>query len=154
MQKKFGRCFEDFKVGDIYKHWPGKTIFESDSNLFCLLTMNRHPVHSDVNYCKDQKYGKILVCGLLTVSVVVGMTVSDTSGKAIANLGYEKIDHAGPVFIGDTLYATTKVLRKRASKSAPDRGVVYLETRGYNQNDQLVLILRRHMLVPKKGGAK
>ena len=151
MREQFGRYFEDFVVGDIYKHWPGKTIFESDNNLFSLLTMNHHPVHLDTNYCKDQVYGKILVCGPLVISVVVGMTVSDISGMAIANLDYEKITHDGPVFIGDTLYAHTEILDKRESRSKPDRGIVYVETKAFNQDGRLVLTLRRHILIPKRG---
>lgn len=151
MREQFGRYFEDFVVGDIYKHWPGKTIFESDNNLFSLLTMNHHPVHLDANYCKEQVYGKILVCGPLVISVVVGMTISDISGMAIANLDYERITHDGPVFIGDTLYAQTEILDKRESRSKPDRGIVYVETKAFNQNDQLVLTLRRHVLIPKRG---
>jgi acyl dehydratase len=150
MKKQFGRYLEDFTVGDIYEHWPGKTIFESDNNLFCLLTMNHHPVHLDTHYAKNQVHGKILVCGPLVISIVVGMTVSDISGKAIANLDYEKITHDGPVFIGDTLYARTEVLDKRESRSKPDRGIVYVETKAFNQHDQLVLTLRRHVLVPKR----
>ena len=102
-------------------------------------------------YCKDQKYGKILVCGPLVISIVVGMTVSDISGMAIANLNYEKISHNGPVFIGDTLYAQTEILEKHESKSKLDRGIIYVETKAFNQNDQLVLTLRRHVLVPKRG---
>ena len=154
MRERFGGYFEDFTVGDVYKHWPGKTILESDNNLFCLLTMNHHPLHSDTNYCKDQKYGKIVVCGPLVISLVVGMTVSDISGMAIANLDYEKITHDGPVFIGDTLYAQTEILDKRESKSKPDRGIIYVETKAFNQDEDLVLTLRRHVLVPKKRGLK
>ncbi|NQT72704.1 MAG: MaoC family dehydratase [Chloroflexi bacterium] len=151
IREQFGRYFEDFHIGDMYKHWPGKTIFESDNNLFSLLTMNHHPLHLDVNYCKDQKYGKILVCGPLVISLVVGMTVSEISGMAIANLDYEKISHDAPVFIGDTLYAQTEILSKHESTSASDRGVVYVETKASNQKEELVLTLRRHVLVPKRG---
>ena len=150
MKENFGRYFEELKVGDIYKHWPGKTIFESDNNLFSLLTMNHHPVHLNVDYCKDQQHKKILVCGPLVISIVVGMTVSEISGKAIANLDYEKITHDGPVFIGDTIYAETEILDKRESKSKPDRGIVYVETKAYNQKGEKVLTLRRHVLIPKR----
>lgn len=152
MREQFGRYFEGFAVGDIYKHWPGKTIFESDNNLFCLMTMNHHPVHLDTCYSKEQAHGQILVCGPLVISIVVGMTVSDISGMAIANLDYERITHDGPVFIGDTLYAQTEILDKRESRSKSDRGIVYVETKAVNQDDRLVLTLRRHILVPRKGG--
>ena len=150
-KEHFGNYFEKFKIGAIYKHWPGKTILESDNNLFSLLTMNHHPLHLDINYCKTQKYGKILVCGPLVFSLVVGMTVSDISGMAIANLDYEKITHDGPVFIGDTIYAETEILQVRESVSKPDRGIIYVETKAYNQNKENVLTIRRHILIPKKG---
>ena len=150
-KEHFGRYLDEFHKGDIYKHWPGKTITESDNNLFCLLTLNRHPVHSDVEYAKAHPHGKPLVVGPLVISLVVGMSVADISGKAIANLDYEKITHDGPVFIGDTLYAQTEILEKRESKDKPDRGVVYVETKAFNQRVQLVLTLRRHVLVPKRG---
>lgn len=151
MRENFGKYFEELEVEDVYKHWPGKTISESDNNLFSLLTMNHHPLHSDKQYCKSQPYKKILVCGPLVISIVVGMTVSEISGKAIANLDYERITHDRPVFIGDTIYAETEILEKRESKSKPDRGIVYVETRAYNQDGNKVLTLRRHVLIPKKG---
>ena len=149
MRGRFGRYYEDFRVGDIYKHWPGKTIFESDNNFFCLLTMNHHPLHSDVNYCKDQKYRKPVVCGPLVISLVVGMTVSDISGMAIANLDYERIIHHRPVFINDTIYAVTRIIEKHESKAEPDRGMIYVETKAYNQKNKRILTLRRHVLIPK-----
>ena len=152
MKEKFGGYLEDFTIGDVYKHWPGKTITESDNNLFSLLTMNHHPVHLDAEYCKNQPHGKILVVGTLVLSVVVGMSVSEISGKALANLDYEKITHDGPVFIDDTLYAETEILDVRESKSKPNRGIIYVETRASNQNDEKVLTLRRHVLVPKRRG--
>jgi acyl dehydratase len=148
MRAQFGRKLEQFEVGDIYRHWPGKTITESDNNLFCLLTMNHHPVHLDVEFCKDHPHGKVLVVGTLVMSVVVGMTVSEISGQAIANLEYEKVTHDGPVFIGDTIHAETEVLEIRLSNRKPDRGIVYVETRAYNQRNEKVLTLRRRVLVP------
>lgn len=146
----FGRYLEEFNVGEIIKHDKTKTILESDNNLFSLLTMNHHPVHLDIEYCKEQQHGKILVVGTLVFSLIVGITVSDISGKAIANLDYEKIDHKGPVFIGDTLRAETEVLEVRESKSKTDRGIIYVETRAYNQKNEEVLRFRRHVLIPKK----
>ena len=152
MKEKFGGYLEDFTIGDIYKHWPGKTITESDNNLFSLLTMNHHPVHLDAEYCKNHMHGKILVVGTLVLSVVVGMSVSEISGKALANLDYEKVTHDGPVFISDTLYAETEILDVRESKSKPNRGIIYVETRAFNQKYEKVLTLRTHVLVPKRGG--
>lgn len=147
----FGRYLEEFKVGDIYKHWPGKTITEMDDHLFSLLTMNHQPIHIDSNFVqKEHPYGKILVVGTLVISLVVGMSVADTSGKAIANLEYEKITHDAPVFIGDTIYAESEVLDVRVSASKPDRGVVYIETRAVNQRGDRVLTMRRRFLVPKR----
>jgi len=147
---QFGRYYEEFTIGQVIKHTATKTILESDNNLFALLTMNHHPLHLDKEYCKTQKYGKILVVGTFVFSLVVGFTVSDISGKAIANLDYEKVDHNGPVFIGDTLRAETCILDKRESKSKKDRGIVYVETKAYNQKNELVLTFGRHVLIPKK----
>ena len=148
--KNFGRYFEDFNAGDLIQHWPGKTITESDNNIFALITMNHHPIHIDKEYARSTQHGKILVLGTLVFSVVVGITVRDISGKAIANLDYEKISHDGPVFIGDTLYAETKILEKRKSRSKSDRGIIYVETRANNQNKNKILTFRRHILIPKE----
>lgn len=146
----FGRYLEEFTIGEVIKHDKTKTIFESDNNIFSLITMNHHPVHLDVEYCKEQQHGKILVVGTLVFSLIVGITVSDISGKAIANLDYERIDHKGPVFIGDTLRAETEVIDVRESKSKNDRGIIYVETKAYNQKNEEVLRFRRHVLVHKK----
>ena len=146
-----GFYLEDFKDGDIIKHAPTKTIFESDNNLFSLLTMNHHPVHLNAEYAKNNQHGKILVVGTLVFSLVVGMTVNDISGKAVANLEYEKVEHTAPVFIGDTIHAETEILDVKESKSKKDRGIIYVETRAYNQRNEMVLRFRRHVLVKKKG---
>ena len=150
---KFGNFYEDFKKDQVFKHWPGKTITESDNNLFSLLTMNHHPLHLDAEYCKNHYPGKILVVGTLVFSLVVGLSVSDISGKAIANLEYESIKHHFPVFIGDTIYAETRVISKRESETKDDRGIVYVETRAINQNEQEVITFRRKVLIPKKTNA-
>lgn len=146
----FGRYFEDFSVGDIFEHTPGKTISESDSNLFALLTMNHHPVHLDQNYASKTQHGQILVAGPLVFSIAVGLTVRDISGKAIANLGYEHIKHLAPTFIGDTIYSKTKVLKVRESKSKKDRGIVKVETETFNQRNEKILSFSRNILIPKK----
>ena len=148
--KAYRRYLSDFRTGDVIKHWPRKTVTESDNNLFCLLTMNHHPVHLDAEYAKGTQHGRILVVGTYVLSLVVGMTVPDISGTAIANLEYERITHDGPVFIGDTLRAETEVLEVRKSTTKPDRGVVYVETRAYNQRDEKVLVLRRKVLIPER----
>jgi acyl dehydratase len=144
----FGRTYENFEIGDEYVHWPGKTITESDNNLFSLLTMNHHPLHLDVEFAANRQHGKILVVGTYVFSLVVGQSVRDISGAAIANLSYEGIDHLAPSFVGDTIYSKTSVLSKRLSQSKPDRGVVGVETVAWNQNEVDVLRFRRSVLVP------
>jgi acyl dehydratase len=147
---KFGGYFEDFKPGDVFKHWPGKTITEMDNHLFSLITMNNNPLHIDEHYMSEHQYGRILVNGVLVMALVVGMSVPDMSGRAVANLEYEKVTHEGPVFQGDTIYGESEVLEVRPTRSRPDRGIVYIESRGFNQRGEKVLTLRRRFLVPKR----
>jgi acyl dehydratase len=148
--RQFGTYLEDFQVGDIYKHWPGKTVTDMDNHLFCLLTMNHNPVHFDAEYAAKLDHGKILVVGTYTFSLVVGLAVHDISGKGLAALDYEMITHDGPVFIGDTIYAESEVLEVRESRSKPDRGVVYVELHGINQRGDRIITFRRHILIPKR----
>ena len=147
---KLGLYFEEFEVGAEIKHNLSKTIFECDNNFFSLMTMNHHPVHTNIDYAQHNQHGKILVVGTLVFSLAVGITVPDISGKAIANLGYEDIKHLNPVFINDNIYVRTKVLSKRESNSTNDRGIVYVESIAYNQNGIDVLIFRRKDHVKKK----
>lgn len=149
-QSVLGLYFEEFEVGSEIRHALSKTIFESDNNFFSLMTMNHHPVHTNVDYASHNQHGQVLVVGTLVFSLVVGMTVPDVSGKAIANLGYENIKHLAPTFVGDTLYARTKILDKRESCSKGDRGIVYVETIGYNQRGEDVISFRRNVLVKKQ----
>jgi acyl dehydratase len=146
----FGRFYEEFQIGDIYYHEPSKTITESDNNLFSLLTMNHHPVHINSDYASKQIHGKILVVGTLVFSLAVGITVTDISAKAVANLDYENIKHLAPVFIGDTLYVKSEVLGKRVSKSNYQNGIIYVESIARNQNGISVLSFRRNVLVKCK----
>ncbi len=147
-ERPFGRCFEDFEAGDVYRHWPGKTITEYDDHLFCLLTMNHHPLHTDAWFAANETvHHKNVVVGNLVYSLVLGMSVPDVSGSAIANLEVESLIHRKPTFHGDTIYAETRVLDKRASASKPDRGVVTVETRGFNQRGEEVCYFRRKVLV-------
>lgn len=146
-----GRYFDDFVAGEIIEHASSKTIFESDNNIFSLLTMNHHPLHTNIDYAEKQQHGKVLVVGTLVFSLTVGLTVLEISGKAIANLMYENIDHLAPVFINDTLYARTKVIDVIPSKSKSDRGIVYVETIAYNQDKVEVLKFRRKVLIKKQG---
>ncbi len=147
---KMGNYFEDFIVGEEIFHTQSKTIFESDNNLFSLLTMNHHPVHINIDYCKENQHGQILVPGTLVFCLAVHLTVLDVSGQAIANLGYENIEHLHPTFINDTIYSKTKILDKTASKSKTDRGIVYVETIGYNQDKIDIIRFRRKILIKKK----
>jgi acyl dehydratase len=146
----FGRYLEEFKVGDVYEHWPGRTITESDDILFCMLTMNHHPLHIDANYAAGTQFGRNVVVGNLVVDIALGMSVAEVSGKAIANLGFDKIEFLGPTFHGDTICAETTVLDVRESGSKPDRGVVTVETRAANQRGETVMRFRRSVLVPRR----
>ena len=121
---QFGRTFEEFEVGAVYKHWPGKTVTEYDDHLFCLLTMNHHPLHLDANYAAHATdFGRNVVVGNYIYSLLLGMSVPDVSGQAIANLEVESLRHVAPTFHGDTIYGETTVLGKWLT-SKPDRGMV------------------------------
>lgn len=144
----YKRTLDQFTLGEIIEHWPRKTVTESDNNLFCLLTWNHHPAHNDVELSTKAHHGKILVVGTYVLSLIVGMTVPEISGTAIANLEYEKVIHNGPVFIGDTLRAETEVLEIMPSKTKTDRGVLHVETRAFNQKQEKVLTFRRRVLLP------
>ena len=150
-RETFGRYFEDFQVGDIYDHRPGKTVTEYDNHLFTLMTLNTHPLHFDAEYGKATEFGKNLVVSTYTLSLLIGMSVSDCSQKAIANLGWEEIKLPAPVFVGDTLYSETEVLDKRESKSRPTQGIVRVRHIGKNQDNVIVMDMVRSFLVAKRG---
>jgi acyl dehydratase len=150
----YGRYFEEFQVGDLYSHWPGRTVTEHDDTWFSLMTMNQNPLHIDEHYAQSMTHGRRLVNGTVIFALAVGMSVAEVSGRCIANLEYENIKHLAPTFHGDTIYAETEVLDKRESQSKPDRGVVYVETRARNQRGEIVLTLRRRVLVPKRDGGR
>lgn len=147
---QFGRYFEEFNVGDVYKHWPGRTITEADDMLFCMLTMNHHPLHIDANYAKDSDYGRQVVVGNLVVDIAMGQSVPDVSGRALANLGFEKIEFLAPTFHGDTIYSESEVLDKKESTSRPDRGIISVETRARNQQGELVMRFRRSVMIARR----
>jgi len=152
--RPFGRYFEDFVVGDVYQHWPGKTITEADDHLFCMITMNHHPLHTDAWYAETEtQFGKNVVVGNLVYSLVLGMSVPDVSGAAIANLEVESLQHKRPTFHGDTIYAESRVLALKESSSKPDRGIVTVETKGINQRGEEVCYFRRKVMVWKRDGA-
>lgn len=146
-----GLYFEDFEEGDIYEHWPGRTVTETDNVWFTNLTMNTHPVHFDLNYAEKTEFGQPLVNSCLTLSLIAGMAVSSTSQKAIANLGWEEVKLPAPVFVGDTLYAETYVLGKRESKSRPTQGIVRVRHVGRKQDGTVVLDMTRSFLATKRG---
>jgi len=150
-RETFGRSYEDFVVGDVYEHRPGRTITQADNTWFTLLTMNTHPLHFDEQYGKASEFGRCLVASPLTVAILVGMSVTDVSQKAIANLGWREIRLTQPVFPGDTLYAESEVLETRESKSRPEAGVVTVRTTGRNQDGAVVCTFERTILVSKRG---
>jgi itaconyl-CoA hydratase len=146
-----GRYYEDFEVGATYHHRPGRNLLEADNTWFTLLTMNTHPIHFDAEYAKRTEFGKPLVVSTLTLSVLVGMSVADTSRNAVANLGWKEIKLPKPVFAGDTLYAESTVLDKRESTSRPNEGIVTIRTLGRNQHGDVVCEFERTFLVMKRG---
>ena len=152
--RPFGRYLEDFEVGDVYRHWPGKTITEYDDHLFCMITMNHHPLHTNEWFAQNETvHGKNVVVGNLVYSLVLGMSVPDVSGAAIANLEVESLLHRKPTFHGDTIYAATKVLDVKESSSKPERGIVTVETRAWNQREEEVCYFRRKVMVWRRDHA-
>jgi itaconyl-CoA hydratase len=148
-----GRHYEEFTVGDVYEHRPGRTITETDNVWFTLLTMNTHPLHFDHAYAAKSEFGQPLVNSCLTLSMVVGMSVGDVSQKAVGNLGWNDIRLTAPVFVGDTIYAESTVLAKRESASRPTQGIVSVRTRGTKADGSEFMSLERTVLVPKIGHA-
>ena len=146
----YGRFFEEFEMGAVYKHWPGRTITDYDNTWFALLSMNQHPLFIDDHFARQQPLGRRPVIDTLVFSLLVGMSVADTSGKTIANLGFDIVRFEHPLFPGDSLYAESEVLEVRESASKPDRGIVHIETRGFNQEGQRIAMLRRRFLAPKR----
>jgi len=150
-RETFGRYFEDFEVGHVYEHRPGRTITDTDNVHFTLLTMNTHPLHFDYEFAKKTEFKKPLICSPLTLSLLTGMSVSDVSQKAVANLGWDKIKLPHPLFPGDTLYGESEVLDKRESSSRSEQGIVTIKTTGKNQHGDIVCTFERTMLVWKRG---
>jgi len=152
-RESYGRYFEDFAVGEIYEHRPGRTISEADNTWFTLLTMNQHPLHFDFAYAAKSEFGRPLVNSCLTLSIVVGMSVSDISQKAIGNLGWNDIRLIAPVFVGDTIYAESEVISKRESAKRPTQGIVTVKTTGKKADGTVFMTYERSVLVPKRGHA-
>ncbi len=147
-ERSFGRNYEDFEVGDVYRHWPGKTITEYDDHLFCMMTMNHHPLHTNDWYAAAAPQGRNVVVGNLVYSLVFGMSVPDVSGAAVANLEIESLKHPKPTYHGDTIYAETRVVDKKET-SKGDRGIVTVDTKGINQRGEEVCSFRRKVMVWK-----
>jgi acyl dehydratase len=146
-----GRFFEDFTVGDRYRHPLGRTITETDNIWFTLLTNNTHQVHFNADYASRTEFKQPLVVSTLTLAIVTGLSVGDVSQNSVANLGWDKVRLPNPVFAGDTIYAESEVLEARASKSRPTNGVVRVRTRGFNQRGETVIEYERTVLVYRRG---
>ncbi len=152
-RETFGRYYDEFVVGDVYEHRPGKTVTEYDNHLFTLLTLNTHPMHFDAEFAAASEFKRNLVVSPYTLALLIGMSVTDTSQKAIANLGMDEVKFTAPVFAGDTIYGESEVLAKRESKSRPGQGIVTIRTLGKNQRGETVCTFVRNMLIPAQGHA-
>ena len=146
-----GRFFEDFTVGDRYRHPLGRTVTETDNIWFTLLTNNTHQVHFNADYASRTEFKQPLVVSTLTLAIVTGLSVGDVSQNSVANLGWDKVRLPNPVFAGDTIYAESEVLEARPSKSRPTNGVVRVRTRGFNQRGETVIEYERTVLVYRRG---
>ena len=149
MSVNYGRYYDEFEVGAVYKHQLGRTLTEFDNTLFALMTMNQNPLHIDEHYARAQGLSGRPVVSELIFSLLTGMSVAETSGKTIANLGFDVVRFEAPMYAGDSLYGESEVLDMRESASRPDRGIVHIETRGFNQRGERVIVLRRKFLAPK-----
>jgi len=146
-----GRVYEDFEVGDIYRHSPGRTVLAADNTWFTLLTMNTNPIHFDHAYAAKTEFGRTLVDSTFTLAVVTGQSVSDISRNAMANLGWDEVRLPHPLFEGDTIYSQSEVLEKRESKSRPNVGIVRFKTTGFNQDGTVVIEFKRTAMIYRRG---
>lgn len=146
-----GRFFEDFAVGDVYRHPLGRTITATDDAWFTLLTQNTNPLHFDAHYAAQTDFGKPLVDSTFTLALVTGQSVTDVSQNAYANLGWDEVRLTNPVFEGDTIYSRSEVLEARPSRSRPEVGIVSVRTTGFNQDGVVVISFKRTLLVYKRG---
>jgi len=146
-----GRCFEDFRVGDVYQHRPGRTITNADNIWFSLLTVNANPLHIDGHYSAQTEFGRPLVNSCFTLALITGLSVPDVSQNAFANLGWDEVRLPHPVFEGDTIYAESEVLETRPSRSRPNVGIVQVRSTGYNQDGTVVIEFKRTIMVYRRG---
>ena len=145
-----GRFFEDFTVGDVYRSRLGRTITETDNIWFTNLTLNTNQAHFNTPFAEKSPFGKPLVNSAFTLSLVTGLSVTDVSENAMANLAWDDIKLPSPVFAGDTLWCESEVLELRESASRPYAGIVGIRSRGINQRKQVVIEFRRKMMVYKR----
>ena len=142
-----GRFFEDMEIGDVYRSRIGRTVLPTDNTWFTLLTGNTNQVHFNDEFAAATEFGRPLVNSCLTLAIVVGLSVPDTSENAVANLGWDSISMPNPVFAGDTLWAESQVLTRRESRSRPHQGIVGIRTRGINQRGETAVeFLRTFMM--------
>lgn len=146
-----GLYYEDFEVGDVFEHRPGRTVTDVDNIWITLLTQNVQPIHFDAVYAAQTEWKKMLVDSTFTLALITGMSVRTVSAKVVANLGWNNVKATHPVFAGDTLYAESTVVSKRDSKSRPTQGIVTVSTRGINQDAKQVISFERTMLIYKRG---
>jgi len=148
-----GKYFEEFTVGDVFRHQPGRTVTETDNLLFTTLTMNPQPLHLDVEFAKNAEFGQRLVNSIFTLGLAVGLSVGDTTlGTTVGNIGFQKVAFPKPVFIGDIISVQSEVVVKRESKSRPQWGIVLLEHRATNQRGEVVMRCKRAAMMRRKGG--
>ncbi|ACT59289.1 MaoC family dehydratase [Hirschia baltica] len=146
-----GKYFDEWTIGDIIKHDLRRTVTDTDNIMMTTLTHNPQPLHLDKEYAESTEFGQIVVNGIFTFGLMVGISVGDTTlGTLIANLGYDKVVMPNPVFIGDTLRAETEIREMRVSKSRPNAGIVTFTHRMYNQRDELVCQCLRTALLKKR----
>lgn len=148
-----GRFFEDFEVGDIYRHPLGRTVTTTDNIWFTLLTQNTAPIHFDHHYAAQTEFGRPLVDSTFTLALVTGQSVTDISQNVMANLGWENVVLPNPVFEGDTIYSQSEVLETRPSRSRPNVGIIRVKTVGFNQEGRVVISFQRILMVYRRGQA-
>lgn len=146
-----GRYFEDFEVGERYRHPLGRTVIAADNVWFTLLTQNTAPIHFDHHYAAQTEFGKPLVDSTFTLALVTGQSVTDVSQNVMANLGWDEVRLPNPVFEGDTIYSQSEVLEKRESRSRPEVGIISVNTTGYNQDGKIVITFKRTIMVYRRG---
>ena len=149
--ERFGGYLEDYEPGEIFRHWPGKTITEAEDHIFCLMTLSASPLHTDRHFARTEtEFGQNVVVGTFIYSLLIGMSIPDISGRAIANLGVSELRHLAPMFHGDTLYGTSEVISVRPSESRPKAGVLTVRTDGFNQEERQVCTFTRAVLLPRR----